>query len=407
MEKKHFFVTLISFLIFETILSFVINALPFMTYFRYGSILVALLLIIGYWKKWRKVSPWFCLLVVLTLGYSLFMTLFTKGTQNGIADQIAIPIAAVACICVGVGLSFQKQTKDNFLYALYGGLILLGVISLFYTLYSFGFFYILKHTDSSLVHDAEMFVGIEFALVDIRYFGYYFCLLSSGCAALWFGHTEKGNLKLVILIGGILGLVGVLTLPYWVGLILAICGLVVSLGICYFPKKKKIRIIIYSLLGAVFLIGICLVIMKRNHIPRVKLFFDILKSCFHYPLGGQPTFEEYGVVNSYNIFMDALAIGGIIPFISLLALFGYTIYLTIQYYRHSDDSRLKKGCIVTFLIQYFIYVNLNYRQSIFIKYTDQIPLFMDPIFCIVLILIGYMFYQQQKKKQIAVENGEN
>lgn len=407
MEKKHFFVTLISFLIFETIVSFVINALPFMTYFRFGSVLVAVLLIAGYWKKWRKVSPWFCLLAVLTLGYSLCMTLLTKGTQNGIADQIAIPIAAVACICIGVGLSFQEQTKNNFLYALYGGLILLGVVSLFYTLYSFGFFYILKHADSSLIYDAEMFVGIEFALVDVRYFGYYFCLLSSGCAALWFGHIEKGNLKLVMLVGGVLGLVGVLTLPYWVGLILSICGLIISLGICYFPKKKKTRIIIYSLLGAVLLVGMCLVMVKRNSIPRVKLILDIFKNCFHYPLGGQPTFEEYGVVNSYNIFMDALAFGGIIPFILLLALFGYTIYLTIRYYRYAEDSRLKKGCIITFLIQYLIYVNLNYRQSIFIKYSDQIPLFMDPIFCIVLILIGYMFYQQQKKKQIEVENAKN
>ncbi len=407
MEKKHFFITLVSFLILETIFSFVINALPFMTYFRYASVLVAILLFVGYWKKWRKMSPWFCLLIALTLGYTVLMSILTKGTQNGIADQIAIPIAAVACICIGAALSFQDQTKNNFLYALYGGLILLGVVSLFYTLYSFGFFYILKHPDSSLVHDAGMFVGIEFALVDIRYFGYYFCLLSSGCAALWFGRTEKGNLKLVMLVGGILGLIGVLTLPYWTGLILSIGGLILSLGICYFPKKKKIRIIFYSALGAILFLGICLIVIKRNSIPRVKLFFDILKNCFRYPLGGQPTFEEYGVVNSYNIFMDALAVGGIIPFLSLVALFGYTIYLAIRYYRYSEDSLLKKGCIITFLIQYFIYVNLNYRETIFIKYKDQIPLFMDPIFGIVLIFIGYMFYQQQKKKQIPAENESN
>lgn len=405
MERKDLFKTLIWFLVLETIFTFVINALPFMTYFRYLTIVVAIVMLIGYWKSWRKVNAWFVVLILLTLGYTLMMTLLYKEPM-GVADQIALPIAAIACLCIGVSLSFHDKAQNTFLYALYSGLIVIGFLSLFYTLYSFGFFYILKYPNSSLIYDAEMFVGVEFALVDVRYFGYYFCLLSSGLSSFWFGRKEKGNLKVMAMIAGVLGLVAFLVLPYWIGLILSCCGLLLSLGICYFPKQKRNRIITYSIMGLFLVLAFSILVIKRNSIPRLQLIFDVMGNCFQYPLGGQPTFETYGVSNSYNIFIDALAVGGILPFLFLIALFGYTIFLSIRYYRHSNDSLLKKGCVITFLIHYFIYVNLNYKESIFIEYNDRIPMFFDPMLCVVLILVGYMFYQQKKNDVKRMGNEE-
>jgi len=143
----------------------------------------------------------------------------------------------------------------------------------------------------------------------------------------------------------------------------------------YFPKEKKKRLIVYIGAGVVALLAVVVIILKGDDIARIKVGIDVLKNVFKYPLGNQPAEILGETPNTRNIYLDALYQNGIPSFMLLVGITVVVAITLIKYYKHSNDSQIKKNLILSYIIHYFVYVNLNYGQVVF---SD-----LDTITCII------------------------
>ena len=186
-------------------------------------------------------------------------------------------------------------------------------------------------------------------------------------------------------------------MPYLLGIIITIVSIGITTLIIYFPKEKKKRFVIYLGSGIVALLALTVIVLKGNDIARIKAGLNVLKNIFNYPLGNQPEEVLIGTPNTRNIYLDALYQNGIPSLFVLLGITAIVGYSLVKYYKTSNDSKIKKNLILSLIIHYFIYVNLNYGQVVFVEYGDKLPLYLDPTLLVILLLTGYMIAVNNKK----------
>lgn len=336
---------------------------------------------------------------VIPLGIALFIYLLVMGCSS-YTKEVGIDILRIVFLClaslvaffIGNFLSKENEYKVKFYDVLFSFFIFMTVIAIFSTLYSFGLFYAYQY--SSVASSAKMLVGFRIYEVKKDVLGYISVLSLAPFSALIFYKGKKDHTFYILLASCLFGLIGLLISPNIVGLAIAICGIILTLLIRFFPKDKKKKIICLSALGIIVLLGLALILLKGRQIGRVRVILDTLKNSMQYPLG--MGYEEAntmlnGAASTRNLFFDALYQGGWLAFVSLIALWVLIAILLYKYYKKSDDDSFKKNLILGLFIHYFIYVNLNYTQKIFVQYDDILPYYLDPMFLIILVLTGYMF----------------
>ena len=119
--------------------------------------------------------------------------------------------------------------------------------------------------------------------VFISFFGYELSLLSSGLMVLWANkkvEVKDTLLRKIALAGGVLGGVGLLTMPYLLGIIITVVSIGLTTLIIYFPKEKKKRFVIYLGGGIVALLALVVIVLKGNDIARIKAGLNVLKNIF-------------------------------------------------------------------------------------------------------------------------------
>lgn len=335
----------------------------------------------------------------IPLGIALFIYLLVMGCSS-YAQDVGINILRIAFLClasfaaffIGNYLSKENEYKVKLYDVIFSFLIFMTAISVFSTLYSYGLFYAYRY--SSVASSAKMLVGFRIYEVQKDVLGYISALSLAPLSALIFYKGKKDHTFYILLASCLFGLINLLTSPNVVGLAIVICGTILTLLIRFFPKDKKKKIICFSALGIIVLLGIAFILLKGQQINRVRVIFDTLKNSIQYPLGmgyDEANTMLNGAMSTRNLFFDALYQGGWLAFISLITLWALIAILLYKYYKKSDDDSFKKNLILGLFIHYFIYVNLNYTQKIFVQYDDILPYYLDPMFLIILVFTGYMF----------------
>lgn len=359
--------------------------------------LLAILGIIIYHRLFHKMNRLAILWMLGQCGYILSIALLYKEAGLNIGNTLLLVFSSVSASIVGYIISSRERFKQYPFYVLYGTLFFFGIINVFYTLFQYGFFYVMTRS-GTVTHMAKMLIGLNFYTVDTSFFGYAMIMLASGLNVLWlYKEQEKTKLYHIALACGILGILGLILLPYWQGLFIVLAAVITILLVRFYPQDKKKRLIYWSSLALVFACGVLFVIIKGQNIKRLGFAVDIVKGLFTYPFGHQLE------MNSKNIFLDAIYQGGIIPFVFLVLLFGLLIYQLYKYYHEGQDNKIVKECLLSFVVCYIVYVNLNYDQFVFKGVNSIIPCFLDPTLILVMVLYGYMHgktYHLTQEKEV-------
>ncbi len=388
--------------IIEFIISLSLNLFYLGNILRIVGIIVAIVGAILYLKEFKKINTITIIFLVVCLLYGLSLIPYLS-THYEWLDSISLILSFLSAGIIGYTVAEQDKIQTS-LTTIFGCLVVFGIISLFCSFFAYSFFYSILSNASSIPHSSKMII-IPFSpfekemKVELTFFGYALTLMTSGLMLFW-RHKKvdesETRLQKVVLASGIIGVVGLITIPYLLGIAINVLAIGITMLIMYFPKSKAKRIIVYSGLGVGIVLAIIVVILKGQDIVRIKVMLDVLSNVFKYPLGGQPVTVLQGTANTRNIFVDSLYQNGFPAFFLLLGLMGISIYTLLKYYKSSDDSKMIKDIILSFMIHYFVYVNLNYHQKVFGEYTDALPLFADPTLLINMVLVGYMMNKNIK-----------
>lgn len=403
-NKKSFISSLFAILILEFIVALSINFFAYNFIVRIIGILLMILSCILYFGNAKKISINEILFLVLSLLYGVSVLPDALLNHNGL-DVFSIVFSFLSVSWLGYTIGNDESYQNKPLIVIFGSLFLFGIVSLFATLFSYGFFFALTRDTSSVEHSTKMWIigldpFVKESRVFISFFGYELSLLSSGLMVLWANKKVESKdtlLRKIALAGGVLGVVGLLTMPYLLGIIITVVSIGITTLIIYFPKEKKKRFVIYLGGGIVALLALVVIVLKGNDIARIKAGLNVLKNVFNYPLGNQPEEVLIGTPNTRNIYLDALYQNGIPSLFVLLGITAIVGYSLVKYYKTSNDSKIKKNLILSIIIHYFIYVNLNYGQVVFVEYGDKLPLYLDPTLLVILLLTGYMIAVNNKK----------
>lgn len=390
--------------VLEFIVALNINFFAYNTIIRIIGLLLMLAGIGLYFKDIKKLTKTSLIFLVISLLYGIsvlpnMILHFTSSNIINILDIIPVVISFFVVAVIGylIGID-EKNDVGKILITIFASLFVFGIVSLFSTLFAYKFLYALKENIGSVKLSSKMWIiGINPFLKESRvymaFFGYELSLLSSGFMVLWTHKNVDENemkLKKVALASGVLGIVGLLIIPYILGIAVTVFSILITMLIINFPKDKKKRMYIYVGIGLVLGLVLLVVVLKGQDIARVKVGLNVIKNVFKYPLGGQPEEILNETSNTRNIYLDALYQNGIPAFLVLLGMTIIAISVIYKYYKNSNQSSLKKNLILSYIVHYFVYVNLNYGQNVFIEYDDSLPLYLDPTMLIVLLLIGYM-----------------
>lgn len=399
-NKKTVARALFGIFILEFIVALVINLSAFNLYIRIVGILLMIASIFICFKEFKKININTITFLVLSLLYGVSVLPNLLG-ENGGLELFSIILSFLSASWLGY-IEGRRNEDNKFLVAIYGSMFIFGIVSLFATLFSYGFFFGLVTESNTVEQSAKMWIVgfnpfVKENRVFISVFGYQLSLLASGLMVLWANKkvgSKDVTLRKIALASGVLGIVGLITMPYLLGFIITIVSIGLVALIMYFPKEKKKRLIVYIGAGVVALLAVVVIILKGDDIARIKVGIDVLKNVFKYPLGNQPAEILGETPNTRNIYLDALYQNGIPSFMLLVGITVVVAITLIKYYKHSNDSQIKKNLILSYIIHYFVYVNLNYGQVVFSDLKEgpkySLPLYLDPTLLIVLLLAGYM-----------------
>lgn len=409
------------FLIFilEFIIALNISFFAYGTIIRIIEIVLMLISLALYFSDVRKLNSTSIIFLAFSLlyGVSVLPNLIIHYTTNdviSIIDIIPAVLSFLGASWIGYILGIDKESNiGKYLIAIYGALFVFGVVSLLATLFSYGLLYMLEENIGSVMLSSKMWIiGTnpfqKETRVYMTFFGYTLSLLSSGFMVLWqYKKVDDSELRLkkIALASGILGVAGLILIPYFLGIFVSVLSMLITALIMNFPKDKNKRKNIILGIGLFALFAIVLVAWKGKSIARVEVGINVLKNVLKYPLGNQPKEVLKETMNTRNIYLDALFQNGIPAFLILVGLTIVTILTIYKYYKNSNDTSLKKNLILSFMVHYYVYVNLNYGQNVFVEYADTLPLYLDPTLLIVLLLVGYMMADNNKTSKKPLTNG--
>ena len=273
--------TILLLIVVEFIVALSISLSPFVSIIRIFGILIAILLFVVYFKQFNKFNKETIIFLILCLMFGLSILPYGMK-QNETLDLVSLFLSYVSAGWIGLTVAKDENLKNKPLYAIYGSLIFFGGISVFVTLFQYGFFY--GFNESSVSSSSKVLI-LSFDIfskgsrTSIALYGYLLSLLSSGIVVVL---LKKANdikdfkLKRLMLCSGILGVVGLILVPYLLGIVVVLLSVGITALIIYFPKDKKKRTIIYCGIITFALFAIILIAIKGRNIARVKTILDVL-----------------------------------------------------------------------------------------------------------------------------------
>ena len=387
------------------------------------------LLLIPYYQYHLSISkksklPIFAIIAFLLLGFSYYWITFYSGAiLYGILFNLVTTIGYCAFFLLGGSIRrMDKVKKDYIALAILGGLALLVLVTMIYSLARYGFFYAAIYKGQVYYYDGVVFPiasegkildGFMFREASLGYAKIPGFLLACSGVGLFSLKPSKDNWRFFALLGfALLGILDLLFAPYVMGLLLLI-PVYLFVGIhrlllYVFPneegakKRKKIGKVIFIVLLALAAILVLTLLLDtflgedKSFLRKIPLFFTSEgnpRRLGAYIVDLEQTisatiFNVHGGVRSFNfvgLLFGANAINngglvlintpiaefavfyqnGLLGFAGLLFLIFFGIYESWKFFEEGEEPLCRKLVYVGILLGGFLYFSLN---------NDELPL---------------------------------
>ena len=156
-SKKSFISSLFAILILEFIVALSINFFAYNFVVRIIGILLMILSCILYFGNAKKISINEIIFLVLSLLYGVSVLPDALLNYNGL-DIFSIIFSFLSVSWLGYTIGNDESYQNKPLIVIFGSLFLFGIVSLFATLFSYGFFFALTRDTSSVEHSTKMWI---------------------------------------------------------------------------------------------------------------------------------------------------------------------------------------------------------------------------------------------------------
>ncbi|MGI6713719.1 MAG: hypothetical protein ACOX3K_01505 [Bacilli bacterium] len=357
-----------------------------------------------------------------------------------------------------LGIAMAQLTEFKILYALlalFAGLALVLLLSLFVTFYAYNIFHIVRLQGEYIFlagalkpisEHVKWLSGFEVRERTLNVPVLYVTLLLSMIlpTILYFRKEKWPNRYAKWGMIGIvaIGVFGLLSLPLFKVLIYLLPSLVVVALLAIFPKPNRIlKIVGYValggfaflvLLGILYAFDVGFIVSLLNRIPLLNKvmahsyiapWLTAIRESTLYPFGTTIYLETRSyrpfVYTTQNYLLDTLRHTGIIPFLLLGVFTILAAYKTILYVRSDRDTPLIRTLITSYLVAYFTLVAFNYPFHQFAeitaetRMTDFFPFARSELWLIALFLLGYIYFprpageETKEEKPIRKEKNKN
>ena len=387
---------------------------------------------------------------------------FTKDpyfAPNGLLS-IFLPLGMVIVACCGY-FSAHEKTFDisKAFLVIYSALAVYVFINLLATMIQFAPFHTLRYAGKYIYYDgaissvpvSEMaygLIGFTFEEISIEYYLMFpMMLLTSSIFLFYVKYKENRKLFLIYLSYAILAALAIiLSITKMNALIIFVVILLVTYFLLYhFGKIKPKAFKIINIVGVSLFVLLILVmalnsqyaavedgarisflqnLISNNRLlnllfnsnPLSKKYSVALDGLFtKYKMFGTFTGKVQGFTNTYAFterygehyeiyptgswFFDTILTAGTFGFIFFIAAIIFAIVNLVKYYKNSGDLKQNKALIMVFLIAFFAYGLVNYDMSPLIFKKHYYPFNTNNLFMISLFLVGYCFFNNEKKKE--------
>ena len=449
----------VSFLALE-IIAFISFSLgnSYIFYSIIGIALFVLLLLVTFGQIKKEGYPTFAFFLIPLLSFGLFSIIshFTKDTNFAMPSGglFLIPFGLVVFPSCGYLLAHEKTFSISkallVIYSAIGAYVFINFIG---TMIQFAPFHTLRYADKYLFYNGEItsvpvgkmayaLIGFKFAEVSLEYYLMYPLILLTSSIFLFF-IKPKENKKLFITYACLSGL-GLVAFLFSISKLAAIVLLVMAyLGFLIVATGKKkldvkfisiVSIIMASVLIIVLILfvlnaqaiagkpltGIQSFISGNSYLNSVfntnkyaKLFNIAADGIFSkYKINGIMTGSVDGYTNTYDffehfglkaiyptnsVFFDTIITSGTIGLLFFIMTIGAITYTLYKYCKNSSDSVENKAVITAFITIFMVYSLGGFDMSPMVFKSDLYPFYMNNLFLICLILIGYAFYSSTLK----------
>lgn len=397
-------------------------------------------------QEYYKLIPVTCLLFIIS-GIAAFGGLRTSFSW---VSNIAVFFGLPSFFAAGF---FARRLSDiklsHILLAIGFGFAAITLISTVSTWIEYGFFYSLIYKIKGVTNyyyngvpydvtkEMNWLVGFKFDEVSIEYGGLFALLSASFLPGLLFiNRKEKRNEFISVLIIGGVGLISLLTIPNFFGLIVLLIASAFAFIYKFLFKMKKLRltlgIIVVSVVGIGFLLyGLSIInaavgfkFMNRVFVNNgvMKDSADVLKAAlarnesgrmvnvFGFDLNSDPTFatmnrlDQLLLTNTgifeYQIIKEVGIIGTILFMLFLLGM----IYFAYRYIKKENDEGEIKVIVITILLAFFIFstfkndiIPQTHNSDNYIAFLRSAPLM------VMMFLFGLIYFVSNKKEEVTHE----
>jgi hypothetical protein len=411
-------------------------------------------------KNDKKALFFYGLPLIIFAIFSSFSKFWLSESWSSVSTGAINLVGILAFFAIGyLSKNVKYVSLKGILIALVIGFSFLALISLIASLCDYGPFYAIRYSNGVYYQDGvgytvsneyAMLFGFRIAAVSIRY-GLFYAFMSAASLSglLFISPKEDKALFLTIAIGGGVGLLALLLVPYWVGLLLLLPVYVLAVLLRYvkFPKATPLweKIVAWVLAGLAFVLLLIVFVNGIKDIPALNkgalghLFNngryllpinEIIQAMFwgEIQIGGTThvaldlsalygmSFNDSGVWEGVN-FLSGFFIknrvfefavlyeGGLIAFLALLVLLAFAI-IALRKYLHSEEKISgEKIVVVSLLLAYLVYQSLE-MDSYPILHANQSPVYVSPVFqnaaFLLMVLLLGVSYQPIFKVKTAV-----
>lgn len=386
--------------------------------------------------KKEKEDGLFFLIFLIPFFLFILLTVCSRFSLNQI-DAFTNVLTFVGLLCfVGLGYLSKYIEKFNLKYVflvIYGALFLLVLISFIYSMVCYIPFYTWIYEGKYIYYDGErstiydtikFLMGFEFNDVSIQHFQLYGTMLFSSVIGLkYISFKKEKKLFIAYLCFAILGLVSILFTINKVNLITFILAIGVIIFLIFVKKNYlALRISIYVILGMLGVLFIIFFLNAQSSWDFVKGLQNLISSNFildklfnnnrlsivyKQALDGLLSFEKifgdsrniYEIVPTGSWLFDTMITSGLFGAISFICFVVFSIISIVRYNKISKDSELTKSLINSFVMMFFVYSLFAFDMQPYSHYLNIIPMVQNPMFLIVVFLIGYTFTSKKKLKE--------
>ena len=401
-------------------------------------------------KNDKKALLYYGLPLIFFAVFSSFSFFWISNSLSSISTSSINLFGILSFFAIGyLSKNVKYVSLKGILIAIVIGFSLLALISLIASLCEYGPFYVIRYKDALYYQDAvgytisneyTILFGFRLAAVSLRY-GLQYAFLSAAClSGLFFvSYKEDKALFLTLAIGGGIGLVALILVPYVTGLIflIPVYLLAALLRFVKFPQNtpKWEKIVAWAGLGVG---SILLLIVFINGIKDIsalnkgalgRLFNNsryllpinqMLQGMFWtetntgsgaviaFNLGGlfgmnssaQGIWEGTNFLPGFfiknRIFeFNALYEGGLVAFIALLVFLVFAVISLRKYLHVEEKIPVEKIVLVSLLFAFFLYESFESDSAPLVvngKFVTYVsPIFQNNIFLIMVLLLGIAY----------------